>query len=98
MNLSSEKAVGSSDAGLTSSLERGLPARSGESSDSFSCVSNIDTYEDADSETMSLTNRSSSSAPFFTEGSESDASYKNQQSAAKRKLDFVLWRVNQISC
>jgi hypothetical protein len=66
---SSENAVGWSWAGFSSASASALPAplSSGE------C--RMETYEAADSATMSLISRSSSSAPFLTESSESAASY-----------------------
>ena len=59
MNLSREKAVG------RSKLDVSDPS----SGRDFSRKSRIEIYEAADSETMSFTRRSRSSAPFLTESS-----------------------------
>ncbi len=63
MNLGSENAVGRSS----------VKASGSEVCFSDSC--RTETWWAADSETMSFTSRSSSSAPFLTDSSESEASY-----------------------
>lgn len=71
MNLASEKAVGkfSEDDSVDPLLEPGFDGLS-----SVDCSN--DTYVAEDSETISLTSLSRSSAPFFTESSESAASFQ----------------------
>lgn len=68
MNLGREKAIGKSTDGAADS------PRAESSSIASSGWCRMDTYDAADSDTMSLTRRSSSSAPFLTEASESAAS------------------------
>ena len=68
MNLASEKAVGSSIVEESELFSEPLLVTI------CSGVWRMDTYVEADSETISLIRRSSSSAPFFTDSSESAAS------------------------
>ncbi len=67
MNRVNEKAVGSSPDAPSSWMDS-------ESATATSGTCSTETYDAADSDTISLTNLSSSSAPFLTESSESAAS------------------------